>query len=52
MRRKTKIDEGPGAFVRFQNLIRGLASVPKKEVEVEEAKWREAQLMKKKPSKT
>lgn len=27
-------------FKRFQNLIRGLVAVPKKEIEAEEARWR------------
>jgi hypothetical protein len=27
-------------FQRFERLIRGLVSVPKKEIEVEEARWR------------
>jgi len=39
-------DETP--FVRFQNLIRGLVAVPKKEVEIEEARWRANRPLKKK----
>jgi hypothetical protein len=35
-------------FQRFQQLIRGLASVPKKEIEAEEARWRVNRAMKKK----
>jgi hypothetical protein len=35
-------------FDRFKNLIRGVVAVPKKEVEAEEAKWREARRLKKK----
>ena len=35
-------------FERFQNLIRGLVAVPKKEIEAEEARWREARRLKKK----
>jgi hypothetical protein len=38
-------------FVRFQRLIRGLAAVPKKEIEVEEARWRANRALKKKPAK-
>jgi hypothetical protein len=37
-------------FVRFQKLIRGLVAVPKKEVEIEEARWRADRLKKKKPA--
>jgi hypothetical protein len=37
-------------FDRFKTLIRGIVSVPKKEIEVEEAKWREARRLKKKPA--
>jgi hypothetical protein len=35
-------------FERFRKLIRGLVSVPKKEVEIEEARWRADRLSKKK----
>jgi hypothetical protein len=35
-------------FGRFQNLIRGLVSVPKEEVKAEEARWRADRLSKKK----
>jgi hypothetical protein len=35
-------------FERFQRLIRGLASVPKKEIEAEEARWRANRPLKKK----
>lgn len=35
-------------FERFQRLIRGLVAVPKKEIEAEEARWREARRLKKK----
>jgi hypothetical protein len=35
-------------FERFQRLIRGLVAVPKKEVEIEEARWRAERLKKKK----
>jgi hypothetical protein len=35
-------------FERFQRLIRGLVAVPKKEIEAEEARWREARRWKKK----
>jgi hypothetical protein len=44
-----RLNEKP--FERFQRLIRGLASVPKKEVEAEEAKWRANRALKKKPAK-
>ncbi|HLW71850.1 MAG TPA: hypothetical protein VKS22_14645 [Candidatus Binataceae bacterium] len=46
---KPKESEKP--FDKFQRLIRGLAAVPKKEIEAEEAKWRAARLLKKKPAK-
>jgi hypothetical protein len=36
------------AFERFQGLIRGLVSVPKKEVEAEEVRWRANRRSKKK----
>lgn len=35
-------------FQRFQRLIRGLAAVPKKEIEAEEVRWRANRLKKKK----
>jgi hypothetical protein len=41
----------PPEFERFQRLIRGLAAVPKKEIEVEEARWRAGRALKKKPAK-
>jgi hypothetical protein len=41
-----KVEETP--FARFQKLIRGIVAVPKKEIEAEEAKWREARRLKKK----
>jgi len=44
--KKTK----PSPFERFERLIRGLAAVPKKEVEAEEARWRVDRLSKKKPA--
>ena len=37
-------------FNRFQDLIRALVAVPKKEVEIEEARWRADRLKKKKPA--
>jgi hypothetical protein len=37
-------------FARFQSLMRGLVAVPKKEVEIEEARWRADRLKKKKPA--
>jgi len=37
-------------FVRFQSLMRRLVAVPKKEVEIEEARWRADRLKKKKPA--
>ena len=46
-----KCHEGSVSFDRFQRLIRGLASVPKKEVEAEEAKWKADRALKKKPAK-
>jgi hypothetical protein len=41
-------DSSPTPFERFQRLIRGLAAVPKKEIEAEEVRWREARRLKKK----
>jgi hypothetical protein len=35
-------------YNNFQRLIRGIVAVPKKEIEAEEAKWREARRLKKK----
>jgi hypothetical protein len=35
-------------FERFRGFMRRLIAVPKKEVEAEEAKWREARRLKKK----
>jgi hypothetical protein len=43
---EAKSDSAP--FERFRALIRGIVSVPKKEIEAEEAKWREARRLKKK----
>jgi hypothetical protein len=40
--------QGATPFARFQNLIRGLVAVPKKEVEIEEARWRANRPLKKK----
>jgi hypothetical protein len=37
-------------FERFRNLMRGLVAVPKKEVEIEDARWRADRLKKKKPA--
>jgi hypothetical protein len=46
--RKRKADKPVTPFARFQNLLRGLAVVPKKEVEAEEARWRANRRLKKK----
>jgi hypothetical protein len=46
MKGKSKGAQSP--FGRFQRLIRGLVAVPKKEVEIEEARWRADRLKKKK----
>jgi hypothetical protein len=35
-------------FENFKRLLKGIANVPKKEIEAEEAKWREARRLKKK----
>jgi hypothetical protein len=35
-------------FEKFQRLIRGLVAVPKREIEAEEARWRENRAKKKK----
>ncbi len=39
-------------FDRFQRLIRGLVAVPKKEIEAEQVRWREARRLKKKNADT
>jgi len=46
--KRTTPDKSKTPFQRFQRLIRGLAVVPKKEIEAEEARWREARRLKKK----
>jgi hypothetical protein len=48
-REQTKLERG-SPFNRFKLLIRGLVAVPKKEVEIEEARWRADRLKKKKPA--
>lgn len=45
---KSEMKPPPGPFNRFQNFIRRLVSVPKKEVQAEEARWRADRLSKKK----
>ena len=45
---KPNVNSKDSPFARFKDLIRGIVSVPKKEVEAEEAKWREARRLKKK----
>jgi len=40
--------EAKTPFQRFERLIRALVAVPKKEIEAEEARWREARRLKKK----
>lgn len=50
MNKSQKNSEGNSQFQRFQRLIRGLVAVPKKEVEIEEARWRADRLKKKKPA--
>jgi hypothetical protein len=47
--KKSTQSESP--FERFQHLIRGLAAVPKTEIEAEEAKWRANRPLKKKREK-
>jgi hypothetical protein len=37
-------------FARFQSLIRGLVAVPKKEIAVEEERYRKERAAKKKPA--
>ena len=44
--------ERQSPFERFQRLIRGLAAVPKKEIEAEQARWRETRRLKKKNADT
>jgi hypothetical protein len=50
MNKLQKNSETNSPFQRFQRLIRGLVAVPKKEVEIEEARWRANRLKKKKPA--
>jgi hypothetical protein len=48
-----KIDRPPAVqspFERFKQLAKGLVAVPKKEVEIEEARWRADRLKKKNPA--
>ena len=47
---RQKKDKMGSPFSRFHKLIRGLVAVPKKEVEIEEARWRADRLKKKKPA--
>jgi hypothetical protein len=48
---KTRRSSKPlSPFARFQNLIRGIMAVPKKEVEAEEVRWRANRALKKKPA--
>jgi hypothetical protein len=49
MDKPSKSNDALSPFHRFQRLIRGLVAVPKKEVEIEEARWR-ADRLKKKPA--
>jgi hypothetical protein len=46
---KPKNSDARSPFQKFQRLMRGLIAVPKKEVEIEEARWR-ADRLKKKPA--
>jgi hypothetical protein len=39
-------------FERFQRFMRGIVAVPKKEIEAEQARWRESRAAKKKSAKT
>ncbi|MDO8432110.1 MAG: hypothetical protein Q7S58_06820 [Candidatus Binatus sp.] len=50
MKSKPKEKQPQTAFARFQSLIRGIVAVPKKEVEIEEARWRANRAAKKKPA--
>jgi len=47
---KGKANSAKSPFGRFDRLMRGLVAVPKKEVEIEEARWRADRLKKKKPA--
>jgi len=51
-KRKVAEPKDSSPFERFGNLIRGIVAVPKKEIEAEEAKWREARRLKKKSAPT
>jgi hypothetical protein len=48
MKTEGKAPHKDSPFQRFERLIRGLASVPKKEIEAEEARWRVSRATKKK----
>jgi len=50
MSKQRKSEHPPNAFIRFENLLRRLIAVPKKEVEIEEARWRADRVKKKKPA--
>jgi hypothetical protein len=47
---KDKDRKSPSPFERFKQLAKSLVAVPKKEVEIEEARWRADRLKKKKPA--
>jgi hypothetical protein len=46
---KSTKSESP-EFSNFKRLVKNLIAVPKKEVEIEEARWRANRLKKKKPA--
>jgi hypothetical protein len=48
MATNNKNESSKTPFQRFERLIRGLVAVPKKEIEAEEVRWREARRLKKK----
>jgi hypothetical protein len=52
MDRQKRKSNNMSAFARFEHLLRGLVSVPKKEVEAEQARWRANRRLKKKSAKT
>jgi hypothetical protein len=47
---KKEKPSNPTPFGNFHSLIKRLVRVPKKEVEIEEARWRADRLKKKKPA--
>jgi hypothetical protein len=47
---KPRKKQEPEEFRNFKRFLKNLVAVPKKEVEIEEARWRADRLKKKKPA--